>query len=72
MTVFCTLILKDGTKVGTVPLRGGWPPTGYTIPCNGVRYRVLEGDLDSPDPDAPIPRHVIDQATLKVTKVEKP
>jgi len=60
-TVFCLLVLENGTKVGERAC-AGTSPLGFTIEFNDTVYRIKKGRILKPGPTA----HVADRLLLTV------
>lgn len=60
MTIFCELVLEDGTKVGMRPVRAGM--LLQEIEFKGKVYRVLSGRALDPESG----QHVADRLLLTV------
>ena len=66
MTLFCKLVLADGTEVGKVNTLTALP-TNYTISHGGKVYRIKAGQLLEPEPG----HHVADGLLLTVEDIEE-
>lgn len=70
MTVFCDLVLTDGTHIGRAAI-AHLPPIGYTIDHGCETYRIRDARLLKPKEGKSVQHRAYDEVMLLVEKIEK-